>query len=285
MGLGMGQVNDDYRMGLTSSGSAQSNWQRGPLAVWGQGYADKERRDSHVGFVDGRRSHGGGFIGGIDATLYNVFGSQASMIVGVLTGYQQTHSRSVDTVTSSVFEGYTVGVYGVYSLHGFSIDANAKVDFVDVEQTSPALSYKADQRNFATGGNLNYRFELAKFWFEPTVGVIYTDSNWDSQRSNLDLKQFRVQGGARVGTSFKMGSVTVEPTLTALLYSDVMMAYQTQPASPIDRGEVFQQAIGKLNFDLGKGLSSSVEGEVRHGTPHGAEVLGASGRVGVRYQW
>jgi hypothetical protein len=55
----------------------------------------------------------------------------------------------------------------------------------------------------------------------------------------------------------------------------------TAPLVPTDEGKVFGQLIGKLNVDYGNGLSSYIESEVRGGDG----VIGAAGRVGLRYRF
>ena len=109
--------------------------------------------------------------------------------------------------------------------------------------------------------------------------------------SALDGHTMRVQGGLRFGQTFIYGNVTIEPTLLAMLYSDVVIEGGNignlgVPLAPSDEGKLFELAALKLNFDFGNGLSTSLEGEVRHGNlDHGADVVGAAGRVSLRYKW
>src|SRR5262249_21269204 len=127
-------------------------------------------------------------------------------------------------------------------------------------------------------------------WYKPTIGAIYTVTRWDSALSALDGHTVRVQGGVRLGHSFTSAGVVIEPTVAAMLYSDVVIEggniTTVGLTTPTDEGKLFELGSLKLNFDFGKGLSTSVEAEVRHGSlDHGAEVVGAAGRVGVRYKW
>jgi hypothetical protein len=121
--------------------------------------------------------------------------------------------------------------------------------------------------------------------------AIYMVTRWDNAMSALDGHTVRVQGGVRFGQSFTYGAVTIEPTLLGLLYSDVVIEGGNinnlgVPLAPTDEGKLFELAALKLNFDFGSGLSTSIEGEVRHGSlDSGAEVVGAAGRVGLRYKW
>jgi len=276
---------DTAMMGLTRSPTALPS----PIAVWVQGYVDREWRDSNPGFFDGRTSTTTGAIGGIDFTAYKLFAPNDALVVGLLAATTDVRTTSEIGVKTKV-DGPSVGVYGVYVNGGFSVDLNSKVDFLALDQAS-ALPLSSDLRTYATAANLNYKFDLGGGWIEPTAGAIYTVTRWDQGLSALDGHTVRVQGGVRFGQSFTNGAVTIEPTLLALLYSDVVIEGGNintfaAPLAPTDEGKLFEQAALKLNFDFGNGLSTSIEGEVRHGNlDHGAEVVGAAGRVGLRYRW
>jgi outer membrane autotransporter protein len=287
LGASPSQSNVDERakMGATRAYQAPPS----PIATWILGFADWERHDSNFGFLDGRTANTGGTIGGIDYTSYRVLGPNDAFVAGVLTGFTDVNVRSVEGIKSKL-EGPSLGVYGVYVDGGFSLDFNSKVDFLSFNQVA-AASFSADLRNYTTAGNISYKINAAGGWIEPTAGVIYTVTKWDDAFGKLDGHTVRVQGGARFGQAFNWAGVTVEPTLTALLYSDVVIqggsiATVGLPDAPTDEGRVFEQLSLKVSFDFGQGLSLSTEGEVRHGDlGSGGEVVGAAGRVSIRYQW
>jgi hypothetical protein len=228
-------------------------------------------------------------MGGIDYTTYRLFAPNDALVVGLLAGAMEMRSTSVVDVRTRI-DGPSLGVYGVYVNGGFSVDVNAKVDFLALDQAS-ALPISADLKTYASAANVNYKFDVGGGWIEPTAGAIYTVTRWDSGLSGLDGHTVRIQGGVRFGQSFNVGAVTIEPTLLGLLYSDVVIEGGNinnfgAPLAPSDEGKLFEQASLKLNFDFNNGLSTSIEGEVRHGSlDHGAEVVGAAGRVGLRYRW
>src|SRR5262245_13845689 len=278
-------IDERAKMGATRAYQAPPS----PIASWIQGFADWERHDSNFGFLDGRTAHTVGTIGGTDYASYRVLGPNDAFVVGVLTGFTDVNVRSV-AGTKSKLDGPAVGLYGVYVDGGFSLDFNGKVDFLSFDQVAGA-AFSADLRNYTTAGNISYKFNAAGGWIEPTAGVIYTVTKWDDAFSKLDGHTVRVQGGARFGQAFTWAGVTVEPTLPALVYSDVVIEGGSittvgLPVAPTDEGRLFEQVSLKLNFDFGQGLSLCAEGEVRHGDlSSGGEVVGAAGRVGLRYQW
>lgn len=255
--------------------------------VWGQGFYDHERRDETEGGVDfGRRTRTHGGIGGIDLTKAGGWLLPADyMVVGLLGGYTKARVRNDDGSTATV-RGPSAGFYSIWMNGGFSWDSNFKVDFFDLD-TSVAPFTGLELRNYSSSNNLNYRFDMNPWWFEPTVGVTYSRLIWDDRASALGLtdgRQTRVQGGARVGTSWMWNNVRVDPTFTALAYSDVRIEGGTIAgviaAGPSDEDKVFGQFIGKLGFDWGRGLSSFVEGEVRGRR----DIVGTAVRGGLRLQ-
>ena len=285
LGARYSQAPDAPIMGLTRSPATLP----GSIATWVQGYVDREWRDSNFGFLDGRRATTAGGIGGIDYTSYRLFSPNDAFVVGVLAGVTDVHTTSVVGVKTKI-DGPSVGIYSVYVNGGFSVDFNSKVDFLALDQAS-ALPLSSDLTSYATAANINYKFDVAGGWIEPTAGAIYTATRWDSAMSALDGHTVRVQGGVRFGQTLAYGNVTVEPTLLAMLYSDVVIEGGNinnlgVPSAPSDEGKLFQQLALKLNFDFGNGLSTSLEGEVRHGNlDHGSDVFGAAGRAGLRYKW
>jgi len=258
------------------------------VAGWAQGFGDYENRTGQFNGADiGRTARTGGVIGGVDLTLPHLFLPADAWVVGVLGGDTVSTVHNADGSSARV-RGPGVGVYSVYVNGGFSTDGVFKADFFDLDSTD-AFNFTTGLRltNLTVTDNLNYKYEFSQYWIEPTVGFAYTATIWDAASLAIGLtngNDWRVQGGARIGTSFDANGVHVEPTLTALLYDDVSITggtliTATSPIVPTDEGKLFGQLIGKMNFDFGRGVSSFVEGEVR-----GREnVFGAAGRLGIRY--
>ena len=213
--------------------------------------------------------------------------------------------------------GLTTGVYATYFNGGFSTDFVLKVDALSLNESfndllsftnpnaSPSNSNLPISRLFSNsgtfslinttlGGNLNYRFFVyPNFWIEPTVGALYTLSMYGSNAADFGLADgelVRVQGGARVGSSFLINNILVTPTLTGLAYSDVLVRGGFVPGAAFlasniladaDEGQVRGRGVLAFNFDFGQGVSSFILGEARGGTG----LFGAGGRAGVRVQW
>jgi hypothetical protein len=258
-------------------------------AVWGQAYLDREWRDASNRGVDfGRKSTTVGGIVGFDAVITNVRTSNDAVVIGVLGSETSTTTKGNDGSKTHT-RGPGVGVYAAYVVGQWSVDGVYKADFFNLTRTaSGQANLDLGMTNHVVGANVNYKISLQRsWWVEPTIGFSRTWLNWNDQsaaRGFENGREWRLQGGARTGTSFNWNTVRVDPSMSFILYSPVSIeggaipVAAGQPVSPTDEGKVFGQVTGKMNFGISNVLSSYVEGEVRGG--HG--VLGAAGRIGVR---
>jgi hypothetical protein len=261
-------------------------------SIWGQGFGDVEWRSGAFNGVDiGRTTTTAGGIGGTDVTVTNVFSATDAVVFGALGGFTSARVKNADGSTAIV-DGPGVGAYAIYVNGGFSTDATFKVDFFELNRSVAGLpDLNLGLVNFTTAYNLNYKFDLKPWWLEPTVGFSFSNLTWDNASKAQGFEDghtIRVQGGVRAGTSFDWNGVTVEPTLTAMAYSDVeirggtiAIAAGAPPLAPTDEGKIFGQGIAKLNFIWSRQFSSYLEGEVRGRD----SVLGAAGRLGLRYSF
>lgn len=264
------------------------------FAIWGQGFADQEKRaETFLGADVGRTTTTYGGLAGFDAAFSNWLGFGGTYVIGALGGYTESHVRNNDGSTSRV-SGPGVGLYSVWAKGGWSIDTVSKADFFNIDRWQTGIPVLTlGMTNYTSAGNINYRFDMPNnWWIEPTAGVSYTANRWDTPSKilgMLDGETFRVQAGSRFGTSTVWGRTTVEGSVTGLAYSDVVINGNTLavaagallPTPPNDQGKVFGQGIGKLNFIWSPQISSYVEGEVR-----GRDgVIGYAGRVGARYSF
>src|SRR6187551_3056621 len=254
-------------------------------ALWGQGFGDIEwRRGTFNGIDLGRTTGTVGALGGADVAITNILSSSDAFVIGVLGGFASAQVKNADGSSANV-DGPGIGLYSIYVNGGFSTDATFKVDFFDLNRSAPGTpDLGLNLTNYVFAYNVNYKFSTTPWWIEPTIGFSHTSTVWDEASRTLGLQDghvLRIQGGIRAGTSYDWNGVTVEPTLAAMLYSDVAIQGGTValatgvPSIPTDEGKIFGQGIAKLNFLWNRNLSSYVEGEVR-----GREgVLGAAGRL------
>jgi hypothetical protein len=262
-------------------------------STWAVGFYDNERRDETVAGVDvGRRTATTGGIGGAYAIISGLnlpFSQPNDVIVLSAFGGETTSSLHNNIGTSTRVTGPGLGLTAIWMRGGFSADSTFKVDFFSISPSTLAPT-QLQMTAYNSITNLNYRIDLGTWWAEPTGGVGYTDTQWDSATQALGFvngHQVRLTGGSRFGTSWNWNGVRVDPVVGLFVYDDVVVkggTFVTAVANPLvrtDEGKLFGQATGKLGFDWGRGLSSYIEGEVR-----GREgVLGVASRLGLTYAW
>jgi hypothetical protein len=257
-------------------------------AAWTQGFVDYEDRiGTYAGIDIGRNTLIGGGLAGADVTVQGVASGTDALVLGLLTGDVTASVRNGDGSTALV-RGPSVGAYGAYVNGKFSIDGTFKTDFFDLSETAAGVTIPLRLNNYVAVGNLNYKQMLGSWWVEPTTGVSYIFTAWDGASKAFgmtDGTDFRVQGGARLGSGFDWSGIHFSETLTLLAYDDVIISGGTLavatgvPLAPSDAGKVFGQAIGKLEAQLTSNWLVNVEGEFR-GRP---DVYGVAGRLGVTY--
>ena len=271
-----------------------------------------------------------GFTGGFDVTTRNVFQPGDAFIAGFLTGYITTDlnvSTRITGLTENVTNGSaqlkanlagpSAGVFATYFSGPFSMDFAYKADFYELDAAfTDQLAFTAQVINgqlflpqvtpFSGGGranltahsfisNANYRFPInTNWWIEPTVGIQYTLTDYGRGAQALGLDNgdlFRVQGGARLGSSFALSDTsTLTTTLAGLAYSDVSISGGFLPGVGFDQSNILANAAeGKVRglgiltvaIDRADGISYFVQGNVRGGE----NLFGAGGRAGIRYAW
>jgi hypothetical protein len=211
----------------------------------------------------------------------------------------------------ATMSGPSAGLYATYFDGGFSSDFLMKNDFLSLDETTnQLLAFTANVglnpatlpfystghtslNQFTISENLNYKFLITPtLWLEPTVGAQYTLSSYDGGAAALGLKDgyiVRLQAGARLGFDTFIGQTRVTTTLTGLLYDNVAVhgdfiqggAFGVTTQALKDEGKVRGDGIVAVNFDMGNGVSTFVQGEVRGGQG----LFGAGARAGLRVEW
>ena len=253
-------------------------------------------------------------LSGGDGLIVGVLGGYMSSDVRVRTSILSTEPANAMNGFGNVkvtLSGPSAGIYATYFNGPFSNDFLLKNDFLDLhETTSQLLAFAAEPNippftgpftepfvgagsthlnQFTLSDNLNYRFALLPdMWIEPTAGIQYTLSSYGGSAALLGLKDgylVRLQGGARFGFESLLGGTRMTATLTGLLYDDVVVhgdfiqggAFGLASNALKDEGKLRAEGILAFNFDLGHGVSTFVEGQVRGGQG----LFGAGGKAGI----
>ncbi len=314
-------------------------------AVWAQGYLGYDRHKNIApGNQENptRKAVSAGALIGADWTHVNRGETVNAFQFGVFSGYNETRAKLSDTFFATnetgappdtlpgggntnyfrqdnkeTIDGPFVGTYMAYVKDQWTFDVAFKADFFDLTQSS-TLRQRCDDdvgtqngsasvNNYMISANAAHRYLIGadNKWWEPTVGVRYTITDFGSDPSNSvfrdggvqptgrlgleDGTALRLQVGARFGDRVELeGGYVLSTTVGAYLYSDVAIsgfesvAGQTGEAvGPVDEGKV--RLLGQLEtrLSLGNGLSYMMQAELRGG----GDVMGAAGQLGMRYEW
>jgi hypothetical protein len=232
--------------------------------------------------------------GGIDRTWQGLAGSDDALVVGIVSSWTTSHVSYDNSPTTLRLVGPGVGVYSEYVKGGFSTDLTAKFDFLQLRMDFAGLAPNAsvDVTNAGVSGNLQYKFTGAGHNFiEPTAGFSFTRTMFSGGVATLNLQDastLRLQAGARLGTTWGLNGISIEPTLKALVYGDAI-AQGTSIAgsvlgasiSPTDEGLVRGELDPEICFNLANNYSVTFSGLFRFG--RGME--GGSAGLNLRKQW
>lgn len=267
------------------------------LSAWALGVADYESHGAAVSSQSTnvtRTTSTFGFIGGADIAFRSLASGDDGFLIGALAGYSSSYAHFSSGNPNARLYGPVTGLYASYYLGHFSTDLLLKADFFTLDD--PALAQTSDeitQNDYTVAQNFNYRFPWAQYWIEPTMGYRYLNIVYDAGASTgAQGESWRVQGGLRVGRdALVLNGVLVSWSFAALLYDDVALngfaidaggaLNSLSPVLPSDLNQLRLLGIATINVDYGDGLSSFLEADARGGD----NVIGAGGKIGVRYRW
>jgi Autotransporter beta-domain len=271
------------------------------MAVWANaGYDHSNQTGIFNGSNIGSTSHTWGGIGGIDFTMklrsndyfvFGFFGGEKDSFVMVPTGATGTTTAP----TAGAYAFYLTGPFTAdftYASGWFNNSGNiisstriATIGATTVTARSSATALAAVSTMDYYEGNARYKFNFDNnWWLEPYTGLAWTD-NIESMGLE-DMKTLRVQGGAKAGTNFTWGNARIEPTFTAVVYSDVSVTGGFIPGGPptsTDQGQVWTKGVARLNFVWSTNLESAIEGSV-YGTRGTENIVSYSGLLELRYK-
>jgi len=169
-----------------------------------------------------------------------------------------------------------------------------KFDFLQVNQDFAGLAPNTSIgiTNAGVSGNVQYKVTWASNNFvEPTAGFSFTRTMFGSGAAALDLEDsstLRLQAGARLGTTWQVNGISIDASLKALVYDDVIAQGTSIAASafsaaivPTDQGLVRGELDPQLCFNLADGYSVTLSGNLHFGEG----VLGGSAALNLRKQW
>jgi len=272
-----------------------------------------------------------GVVAGLDWTGRGFSNAGDGVMVGVMAGYMESNVRVNTTLLSgnpadaasgtsrftAKLNGPSVGGYVSYFNGPFSNDLLVKADFLSLNENYndslgfglctcfrglgvSQIAYNVPQ---VGAGNtsvdmvtisdiVSYRIPVAATtWIEPTGGIQFTNSSYNSSAALLGLKDgysIRLQGGLRVGFA-GLFDPRLTTTVTGLIFDDVTVhgnfiqggVFGTSGNILSSQGKVQGQGIFAFNYDLGHNTSTYVQADVRGGDG----IFGVGGKGGIRVRW
>jgi outer membrane autotransporter protein len=249
---------------------------------------------------------GGGQVG-VDVVRLNLNGTGTNVHLGVTGGYFDGSGHEVGGPATGAFQVPFIGVYAAMIRGGFFADILGRWDFYDARVSQFQVGL-ADQgfRGHASSvtGSVGYNFNFGTWFIEPSAGLIWARSSFDTipvagnpvfnvPAGSLlvgDIDSVLGRAGVRIGTSFVAGSVTFQPFVAASAWhefaSDASLSFVSGGA------QVFNLVAGRVGtygqYSLGSAFqisNSGWAGYIRGDYRRGDRLEGASGSVGLRYQF
>ncbi len=271
--------------------AAPPEWAIKP-GLWTQFFGNWDTRSGSTGGAGFNQfTNTYGWQSGLDGLVRNVFRSGDALLAGVVASWTDSLVTFDSFLTRARVYGPGVGLYGTYLSGGFSTDMTVKGDFFDLNETdtSVGLADRVGLSNLTVSQNVQYKWDLQHNSFvEPTAGYTYNRVSFGGDAAVLGLTSgdvVRLQGGARVGTTFDWLGVQFEPYVLGLVYDNVVET--GTPLSTLgvtgltDEGLLRGQFDVDLDMDFGHGWTSFVRGEVSFGE----YLLAGSFFAGARKQW
>jgi len=232
--------------------------------------------------------------GGLDGTWRGLVSSDDAFVLGIVSSWTASHVSYDNSPTTMQLVGPGVGAYGMYVKGGFSADLTPKFDFLQLNQDFAGLAPNTSIgiTNAGVSGNVQYKVTWAGNNFvEPTAGFSFTRTMFGSGAAALDLEDsstLRLQGGARLGTTWQVNGISVDASVKALVYDDVIAQGTSITTSafsagiaPTDQGLVRGELDPQLCFNLADGYSVTLSGNLRFGEA----LLAGSAALSLRKQW
>ena len=263
-------------------------------AVWVQGLGSWEHDDALSATDIAHFTSTYAAQGGLDRTWRGLMSSDDALVVGIVSSWTASHVSYDNSPTTMQLVGPGVGVYGTYVKGGFSTDLTTKFDFLQMLQDFAGLAPNTSVgiTNAGVSGNVQYKVTWAGNNFvEPTAGFSFTRTMFGSGAAALDLEDsstLRLQAGARLGTTWQVNGISIDASLKALVYDNVIAQGTSITASafsaaiaPTDQGLVRGELDPQLCFNLADGYSVTLSGNLRFGEA----LLGGSAALNLRKQW
>jgi len=248
-------------------------------------------------------SNGWGVMSGLDTAKEDLGNGGATLIVGILAGYNQSKVTFDEIGTTFEIKGASVGGYLTYIRNQFFTDVVVKYDLLDLYFTAPNISgysgsRDVDVRTFGAVLDLGYRHEFnnSDAYIEPLLSVVYANTKVDDFSilgTTVDFENnnsFRGSLGLRVGgivsqTSDYIVDISVDGRIWNEFEGDNKVWFHS--AGPdlmllddVGAMDAYGEVSGMINYvDLSSGWSFFVKGGVKFDSNYQSNIIRAGARI------
>ena len=261
------------------------------------------------------RSTFAGVQGGIDIGRLDLGNTGWNGHVGVTAGYLSLDNKraSLSTAVDVPF----VGLYAALTTGGFFVDAQVRADFFDMSLSDPSIAVRNQAIRATSWGitsSAGYNFNIGDFFIEPSVGVVYSQTEVDNWSMRTILPSARLgptphivatnlatietllgRASARVGRSFVAGQLALHPFVAASVWHE----FAGRSASIITNTNLVTSQTAFINnstsrigtfgqYSIGAAaniLNSPWLGYARFDYRNGSNIDGWGINGGIRYQF
>lgn len=266
--------------------------------VWAQGFAGERKVDrartgitaggDYAATVSTHEAFRGGQMG--------ADGASGRVSYGVTAGYGSAETRLRATGNQVKVEGWNVGAYAGWSAAGLFANALGKVDVarIDIDLRSADLRRRQQVSVVGVDGELGYRFDAARLFVEPTIGLGWSSGTMDAfGDASLRFDPGRIdrlvaRAGVRVGGGLMIGAGTLRPSASLTILDALGSPDRTALSSGSVAGTLAAArgpAVGRAELGMSYAATGGLEVFARARTDFGASTSGSAGRLGLGFRW
>lgn len=213
---------------------------------------------------------------------------------GLTAGYVSSNLGFSDKKSGAArYDAFNIGAYVSWKRAGAFANALAKYDFINADAVNLTAGFTSSSRNAAYGvrGELGYRLETGRAFFEPVVSLDYQRTDIDDFSAYGAMFQSDGFDGLRGTAGMKLGGIAPVGSSTMTYYLAGKAVREFEGRDPVkftlgtttvpianDRIDTYGR------FELGVNLVSKggVTGFIEANADYGKDYRSAGGRVGIR---
>jgi len=195
---------------------------------------------------------------------------------------------------TATYQGGTIGGYAAYTRNGFYVDAEAKIDALNMTYSGGGLTANAWSTSAGILANAGYRMQMGDAFIEPVVSASYVNTTIQ----NLGLsgatvsfsngQSFRLGAGAKVGTTVQVNDeMSAELALQGKLWDELGPANKITITDGFGNSTSFSDNISGLFGEISASatvynLDKSMSGFVTVADKFNGSFNNASIKGGIR---